>query len=248
MSSRESLADRIKARPQRSIHDVLAVMEIIDGALPSADGVHAFNELYFLVTDRIRAELDRGRFTTPVLLEELDVVFATLYFDAFLAELRAPGSSPRAWQPLFESRSERSISRLQHALCGMNAHINHDLAIAVVETCGRKGIEPRRGTGFFDDYLLINDILEEAEKVATKKLATGVFRDVEEALGRVDNVMAMWSVRRARDAAWANAEVLWAIRDNDLLYETFLKTIDRMAGFAGRGLLLPRGFGGEPET
>lgn len=248
MTSREALAERILSRPMRSIHDVLAVMETIDGALPSSDGVHAFNELYSFVTDRIRQELDRGRFSTPVLIEELDVVFAALYFDAFVAELRAPGSSPRAWQPLFEARHERSIARLQHALCGMNAHINHDLAIAVVETCTRKSIEPRRGTGFFDDYLLINEILEDAEKIATKKLATGFLRDVEEALGRVDNMMAVWSVRKARDAAWANAEVLWTLRGNDLLYDAFLQTIDRMTGFAGRGLLLPRGLGGEPGT
>ncbi|MRG90401.1 DUF5995 family protein [Polyangium spumosum] len=248
MSPNEHLAERIQAHPRRSIHDVLAVMDLIDGALPSADGVHAFNQLYTFVTDNIRREIDRGRFGAPVLLEELDVVFAGLYFDAFVAEIREEGSAPRAWQPLFETRSDRTISRLQHALSGMNAHINHDLAIAVVETCVKKGIEPRRGTAFYDDYLIINEILEEAEKTATKRLVTGVLREVEEALGRVDNVMAVWSVKRARDAAWANAEVLWALRGNDLLYETFLGTIDRMAGFAGRGLLLPRGFGGEPRT
>jgi len=248
MSNSEPLAERILSRPLRSIHDVLAVMEIIDGALPSADGVHAFNELYCLVTQRIRVELDKGRFAAPVLLEELDVIFAGLYFDAVVAEIRAPGSSARAWQPLFETRHDRSVSRLQHALCGMNAHINHDLAIAVVETCTKKSIEPRRGTGFFDDYLVINDILEEAQKDAIQKIVTGALREVEEALGNVDNMMAMWSVRRARDAAWANAEVLWAIRDNDLLYDTLRQTIDRMAGFAGRGLLLPKGFGGESGT
>jgi Family of unknown function (DUF5995) len=241
------LADRLKAHPLRSIADVLAMMQIIDDASPPGDGVRWFNKLYRMVTEEVGAEIERGRFAKPALIEELDVVFAGLYFDAFIAEERATGSAPRAWRPLFEARAEPSVSRLQYALAGMNAHINHDLALAVIETCTRVGTEPRRGTAFFDDYLAVNDVLEAAEKTATKTITTGIIRDVEEALGRVDNMLALWSVRRARDTAWMNAEVLWAIRDNDLLYGTFVKTMDRMAGFAGRGLLLPRGFGGEPD-
>ncbi len=242
------LADQILAHPLRSISDVLAIMQIIDGALPEDDGVRWFNKLYKMVTETIRDELGRGRFSSPATLEELDVVFAGLYFDALVAEERTKGSAPRAWRPLFKARRDTSLAPLQYALAGMNAHINHDLALAVVETCTRTEMEPRRGTAFFDDYLVVNDVLELAEKTATKQITTGILRDVEEALGRVDNMMALWSVRRARDTAWANAEVLWAIRGNELLYETFVKTIGRMAGFAGRGLLLPRGFGGEPGT
>ena len=49
----------------------------------------------------------------------------------------------------------------------------------------------------------------------------------------------MWDVARARDAAWANAEAMWAIRDDAGLSADFLTVLDRSVGFAGRGLLVP---------
>jgi len=125
----------------------------------------------------------------------------------------------------------------------MNAHINHDLAIAIVSTCRLMGKEPSLGTPHHEDYLKVNDLLEVTETQAMATLATGFLRDVEESLGQVDDKVAMWSIRRARDAAWTNAEVLWALRGNDTLFGSFVATLDRMTGFAGRGLLVPVGIG-----
>jgi hypothetical protein len=56
---------------------------------------------------------------------------------------------------------------------------------------------------------------------------------------RIDDVVAMWDVRRARDAAWTNAEALWALRGDEGLRAEFLRVLERMVGLAGRGLLLP---------
>ena len=49
----------------------------------------------------------------------------------------------------------------------------------------------------------------------------------------------MWEVARARDAAWTHAETLWALRHLSELKEAYLLTLDRIVGFAGRGLLIP---------
>ena len=56
---------------------------------------------------------------------------------------------------------------------------------------------------------------------------------------RLDDVVAMWDVARARDAAWTNAEALWALRHDRALAARFLDTLDRTVGLAGRGLLVP---------
>lgn len=40
----------------------------------------------------------------------------------------------KAWQPLFEVTNNQHITRIQFALAGMNAHINHDLPIAIGTT------------------------------------------------------------------------------------------------------------------
>jgi hypothetical protein len=123
----------------------------------------------------------------------------------------------------------------------MNAHINHDLALAVVDTCNALGVEPERGSTIHNDYNTINDVLEEAQKHAIPLLVTGTLGALERGLGTVDNVLAMWSIRNARDSAWTNAEVLWALRGNGTLFSSFATTLDGMIGFAGRGLLMPGG-------
>jgi hypothetical protein len=58
-------------------------------------------------------------------------------------------------------------------------------------------------------------------------------------LRRVDDVVAMWDVGRARDAAWTNGQALWALRDEAPLASQFLLALDRMVGLASRGLLMP---------
>ena len=66
--------------------------------------------------------------------------FAWLYFDAIAA-----ADPPSAWRPLFASAERRGILPLQFAFAGMNAHINRDLPVALVETWGELGLEPRAG-------------------------------------------------------------------------------------------------------
>ena len=49
----------------------------------------------------------------------------------------------------------------------------------------------------------------------------------------------MWNVARARDAAWVNAEALWALRDEPELSARYLDVLDRTVGLTARGLLVP---------
>lgn len=224
-----------------SLPDVIALMRAIDGILPDVDGLKSFNKLYLMVTEALRDDLATPRWAAPVWLERLDVLFARLFFHAIAASLRGAKAAPLAWRPLLEMRYRPGIARIQFAIAGMNAHINRDLAVAVVETCTAIGNEPRRGTPWYEDYLRVNEILERVEIEAAKVLATGLLRLADEALGRLDDVLAIWSVKRAREAAWNHAEILWTLRGNAHLFASYVDTIDGVTGFAGRGLLLPTG-------
>jgi len=55
----------------------------------------------------------------------------------------------------------------------------------------------------------------------------------------VDDRIAMWDIGRARDAAWVQAQTLWTLRAIPALQREAMDTLDRMIGFAGRGLLVP---------
>jgi hypothetical protein len=172
-------------------------------------------------------------------LTRLDVVFANLYFTAIAQWCRDPAAAPRAWQALFEARRKTRIAGLQFALAGMNAHINYDLFLAVVQTCHELGVVPQLNSPEHRDFQYVNTILEALEPELFAYLATGIEGVLLEDLDKLRSLISMWSVRTARRTAWTNAELLWHIRHTVLLRDYFVLGIDRMTGYAGRGLLLP---------
>jgi Family of unknown function (DUF5995) len=220
------------------IDEVVARMESIVEALPPHDGVAAFTRLYLAVTQAVRAGAKGNSFEDPADVRWLDVMFANLYFDAVDAS-SGGGHVPRAWAPLFEARTHKGILPLQFALAGMNAHINRDLPVALVETCAQGHIELKDGSAQHRDFLKVNGLLARTEEQAKRGLLEGFDAVLDVALGNLDDVLAMWDVERARDAAWVNAQTLWALRGAASLRNAFLDSLDRMVGFAGRGLLRP---------
>ena len=90
------------------------------------------------VTEAVRDELPT--FENQAFVERLDVLFAEFYFQAYDAAAAEAWVS-KAWAPLFARRAEHRLA-LQFAIAGMNAHINNDLAHALVLTWDELGFEP----------------------------------------------------------------------------------------------------------
>jgi hypothetical protein len=74
--------------------------------------------------------MNRARKTTWT----ADVTWATLYL-AVAGTAGNPAAVRLASRPLAERRATAGIEPVQFALAGMNAHINHDLPLALVSTC-----------------------------------------------------------------------------------------------------------------
>ena len=204
-------------------------------ALHAEDGVAAFGALYLAVTEEVGAAAQAAQFEDERFLRRLDVRFANLFFDA----LRRPERAPHAWRVLFAARNRADVLPLQFALAGMNAHINRDLPAALVETWAELNVRPARASPQYHDFDRVNTILSAAEQHVKARLLGGALARVDVDLGRVDDVVAMWKVEEAREAAWVNGETLWALRAAPDLRTRYLRTLDRMVGLAGRGLLRP---------
>ncbi len=219
-----------------SIGPVIDRIEKIDAALGPDDGVRWFNELYLAVTVAVAERTAGATFEQAEFIARLDVVFADLYFAAIDAD--AAGEEPsKAWAPLFEARAKRGVAPLQFAIAGMNAHVNHDLALALVATCTELGVEVDTGSPHHRDYIAVNAILEKVQDEIKDRFTTGVVEDVDEAFGTVDDMFASWSVARARDAAWTAAQMLAAVEGSGFLRKAFLADLARRTGFARRLLL-----------
>jgi hypothetical protein len=218
--------------PPTTIAQVIERMLALEHALPAGDGVAWFTRLYLAVTENVQAAVKPGAFKNPRFLERLDVVFANLF-------LTALERTPRAWAPLVVCRAKPGIAPIQFALCGMNAHINRDLPVALVQTATELGVDLQRARGVASDFTAINGLLAKTEARAKKQFATGIVGIADDALGTLDDRIAMWNIGRAREAAWVQAQILWQLRAVPPLAKRYLDTLDRTVGFAGRGLLVP---------
>jgi hypothetical protein len=131
------------------------------------------------------------------------------------------------------------VTPLQFALAGMNAHINHDLPVAVVTTCTDTDTTPDEGS-HAAEYERVNAILASVEPSVRTSFEDGVFRDLDLAAPGLEDVVANFDMVVARRAAWVNAQTLWTLeRDSATLAQDYLDGLDRLVGFAGRGLLVP---------
>jgi hypothetical protein len=234
-----TLAEVLAGPAPTTIEEVVQRLTAVDAALPPGDGVGWFGKLYVAVTQDVGAAMIPGSFRDPDFILRLDLAFAGVFFDALRRSLASPPSPPKAWAPLFEARATPGIAPIQFALAGMNAHINRDLPIALVTTCEEAGVDLAEAAPQRADFERVNGILAATEARVKQQFATGFVGLADEALGDVDDRIAMWDVGRARDAAWVQALTLWTLRTIPALQRDAMDTLDRVIGFAGRGLLVP---------
>jgi hypothetical protein len=233
------LHQAVSGSPSQSYAQVLAKLDAIDRAIGVRDGLCWFNRLYRAMTDAVAKRAQAGAFEDPAFMEVLDCTFADLYFAAVTARLRKPRSEPRAWTAVFDARANARISPLQFAVAGVNAHINRDLPVALVASFKRAGGAPERDSARHADYLAVNRVLREVHTQAKTVLATGLAAGVDVLLGDADDAFELWSLDRARDAAWVAGEVQWHLRVAPFLAQQHLSTLDQLVGCAGRSLLRP---------
>ncbi len=212
---------------------VVARMQAISAALPPDDGVAVFNRVYLSVTEELHRRIDGGFFQDAYRTARLGGCFADRYLLAVDAD--AAGERPPAcWRPLFEMRRHRGVRPLQFALAGINAHIGHDLSLAVVDACRDLGVAP---ADLETDFERVGDVLEAIEERVREELMPGP--DVLELADPLTHLLGCWSLERAREAAWSEARVLWRLREHPEVFGEFAHRLDSGTGLVNRCLLTP---------
>jgi hypothetical protein len=224
--------------PPQSIADVLQSLRTIDSICVDGDGLKWFNWLYLQVTEAVEIRVASGGFANAAWLAELDVQFARLYLDAAKSILSG-GPAAGCWRILFEKRSQTPIARVQFALAGINAHINHDLPEAIVSTCQAAATTPLHGSTQYNDYTAVNTTLDGIIQSAIKTLHVRLLGDALPVVSHLEETLAAWSTCAARESAWNNAELLWHLRDVPPLSANFMDSLDGLTTVAGKALLVP---------
>jgi hypothetical protein len=239
-----ALLAAVDPTPQ-TIPDVIQILENIQAICIDGDGLKWFNWLYLQVTQAVLTRVgisdptDPARFFDPAWIAALDVTFARYYLAAVKSSLSG-AATPGCWQAVFAVRDQPEIARIQFAMAGMNAHINHDLPQAVVATCHATAIPPQHGIPQYSDYTALNATLDSLIQAAKIILRVRLLGSALPPVSALDNTLAAWSVAAAREAAWNNAELLWHLNSAaPPLAAAFLGTLDGLTALASKTLLVP---------
>jgi hypothetical protein len=183
----------------KTINEVIdCLQEIIKNAANDGNRIGYFAALYLRVTIEIRDKIDDNYFENNQLIEQLDVVFANRFLEAYYNN-RNQKIVTKSWQVAFYAINRWQPIVLQHLFLGMNAHIGLDLGIAAATVCPAESINT-----LYDDFNKVNSVLSSMVNNVQNDLAKiwPLFRFIDWFAGRLDEGLANFSIEIARDAAW----------------------------------------------
>ena len=202
-------------RPARveEVVEVLAELATTAAQLDrgEADGIACFSRLYHRITADVLDEYEKGRlFHCGRFVYELDLAFAQRYLDALHDWLDEGSDAPACWQLLFERRQE-DHEEWRFAVTGVNAHVNFDLAFALLDVWEANETPLTTTADQYADYLAINTIFhnrmdELCEDNEVPWTQWGPIAPDEGIIDRIGNLVGDVLVRGTRDFAWTHAE------------------------------------------
>jgi hypothetical protein len=195
-----------------------------------------FPAVYRATTARVQAGIQQGTFVDGARMGRLVTAFANRYLVALGAAPVQDGSSGRAWQVAFEAAARPYTMILQHVLAGMNAHINFDLPLAVIEVASGGNIAELEA-----DFNAINDILT-ALLDPVQEVVNGfspLLNILDKVGGRTDEALVTFSIGTARAEAWHEATRLAG--ESAEQRKRSVLSLDRRVALLGRSIIVPDG-------
>jgi Family of unknown function (DUF5995) len=242
MPIRKGSTQRLAEIVQKDVTSISEVVErltqVYEYAVESTtagedDGIVCFTKLYRTITETV----DGVDYEDRDFLVRLDLEFARRYFRALGSYAEDRRSAPEPWRLLFDARSDPDIERVQFAAAGVNAHINYDLADALLATW--EDFEPNDGRR--QDFDKINEVFDR-HMDGLRQVNNAPFGSPGEddsIFDRISNGISSLLVRGTRANAWRDAEQVWEDKDPKAARDAMLAEHAVVAGLLGRALLHP---------
>jgi hypothetical protein len=169
-------AAKLKSIDTKSIKNfkkLLNELHVLNRALPGSElyKLDTFNSAYIVITTAIEEASDNGHFENPKFIERFTLNFSSYYFQIINNTIAGNDDVPAAWSSLITSKKTRQLPNFIYLLLGANAHINHDLALVMVELLDNDDTE-----NLLKDIIKVDKILADSGKdilrtfTETKKL------------------------------------------------------------------------------
>ena len=196
-----------------------------------------FVSAYLVITAAVKARVLSQGFLDNEWVMRYDVAFANLYRTALLAYERGDaGELPEAWRIAFDAARHNDALIIQDLILGINAHVNHDLPLALSAV----SIDPDRQQRFMD-HNAVNGTLRTAAGELENRIET-MYAPGLDMLGRafypVAGEITSFDLTASRQLAWDHAVALADARD-DGERDAITRGIDAYSTVLARLILAP---------
>lgn len=179
-----------------------------------------FLSCYCMMTSNMFHAIHQQEFEDSIWVDRLLHRFADYYFEALEAFERDPASAPEVWQIAHYGAHDPHLYALQRLLLGVNAHINYDLVLTLVDLLEDEWTELReeKSTIRYVDYCQVNAIIGRTIDAVQDELiepAMPVMRLLDQVLGRLDEMLISRLITSWREVTWQHAVSLLESADAD---------------------------------
>jgi hypothetical protein len=184
----------------------------------TADDKALFLRCYLMMTSNTLATIQRRAFRDPAWVDRLLHRFADYYFVALEAYEQEPAAAPAVWRQAHAAARDPAITGLQKLLLGINAHINYDLVLTLVDLLRPEWqalSEPQRAARYAD-HCAVNEVIGrtiDAVQDHVVEPAMPFMEVVDTLLGPLDEFLISRLIARWRETVWTHAAGLLATDD-----------------------------------
>lgn len=197
---------------------VLRMQALVSRWEEESDGRSIFLSCYMMMTRNMLAALDRCEFRDSVWVDRLLQRFAEYYFVALEAYEQDPAAAPRVWQLAHDATRAPNAWVLQKLMLGVNAHINYDLVLTLVELLAPEWSGLSEGTRAerYVDYCHVNEVIGRTIDAVQDQILERTMPAmdiIDRVLGPIDEMVISRLITRWRDEVWRYALRLLDARD-----------------------------------
>ena len=175
-----------------------------------SDDKAVFLKCYMMMTSNMLMSIDQAEFNDPVWVDRLLNRFADYYFVALEAYEQYPVNSPLVWHLAHDVTRSTHSSALQKLLLGVNAHINYDLVLTLVDVLQADwpDLTDEQRAARYADHCRVNEVIGstiDAVQDQVLEPASPALDLVDRLLGPIDEMLISRLISRWREDVWQNA-------------------------------------------
>jgi hypothetical protein len=169
-----------------------------------------FLSCYKQMTDNMLVGMDKGEFHDAGWVGQLLHHFADYYFVALEAYDGGSSATPAIWRQVHDTARRPETHVLQNLFLGVNAHINYDLVLTLVDLLQDVWVQMplAQRDGRYHDYCVVNDIIAQTIDAVQDNVVerwSPAMDVVDKMLGRLDERLIARLITNWREHVWQQA-------------------------------------------